>query len=249
MKGWKIGKTKVSIDKLSIKKMCSAETRKKFVPPDEVEKKWASIFPTINIDFKKVWKMKWFATSARDRMTWVKVMHRTIFVAKHDPNSDGVCRACDEQENALHLCSCPVITDEYWDQVIEILTNLGMDPPEHKPAFIALGRIDEDNQIRNELAGIMALAWRCIYAEIVSSRKNNTPLSTEKAHDRLISMVHSRTVAEANKWKRWVEKTFFQRKMESIPMKHWDKVIYVQGPLGEFEVSSTIVRALDKQRS
>ena len=31
MKGWKIGKTKVSIDNLSIKKMCTAETRKKFV--------------------------------------------------------------------------------------------------------------------------------------------------------------------------------------------------------------------------
>ena len=246
MSGWQIGDTKVSVDKLSIKKMCEAETRKKFIPPSAVEQKWREIFPTIDIDFEKVWKMKWLAVSSRDRMTWIKVMHRTIFVAKHDPNSDGVCRACDEQENALHLCNCPVITDEYWDHVIELLTKLGMDPPEHTPAFIALGRIDSTNQIVNELAGIMALAWRCIYAEIVESRKTGSPLSTEKAHDRLISMVHSRTVAEASRWKKWVDKSLFQTKKETIPMKHWDKIIYTQEPMGEYQVAGTIQTALDE---
>ena len=106
-------------------------------------------------------------------------------------------------------------------------------------------RIDKNTQISNELAGIMALAWRCLYAEIVDSRKNSKTLSTDKAYKRLISMVHSRTTAEANRWKKWAERSEHQRKELIIPLKHREKTIYSQDPMGSYEIAGVIRRELD----
>ena len=85
-----------------------------------------------------------------------------------------------------------------------------------------------------------------IYAEITASRKDNVPLSTNKAYKRLISMIHSRTVAEATRWKKWAERSEQQVKTKVIPKKHREKTIYSQDWYGYFTVAEPILKELER---
>ena len=106
-------------------------------------------------------------------------------VAKHNPDSDGLCRACTDVENILHLCQCHIIVREYWDRVINLMVKLGMTAPNDKTSFIALGRLSDTEVVPNTLAGILVLAWRCLYAAITTSRIDNLPLKLEAAYKRI----------------------------------------------------------------
>ena len=65
-------------------------------------------------------------------------------------------------------------------------------------------------------------------------------------YKRLISMVHSRTTAEANRWKKWAERSEHQRKELIIPLKHREKTIYSQDPMGSYVIAGAIRRELDR---
>ena len=102
-------RTKVTLDTINIKVYTKAITMKKFKPPLAIEKKWADILK-VSLNFRKIWSIKPFAVTPRDMLTWLKLQHRTLYVAKHDPKTNGECQACTELENAIHLCECKVIT-------------------------------------------------------------------------------------------------------------------------------------------
>ena len=104
---------------------------------------------------------------ARDKLQWTKVWHRTLYTVGKDARADSnLCTMCDEEENILHLAGCRVIREEFWDVILELLSDLGMPTPENTTAFFILGRLDEENTIDAHLAGIVFLAWRCLYAEL-----------------------------------------------------------------------------------
>ena len=103
-----------------------------------------------------------------------------------------------------------------------------MPQPQNTSAFIALGILKDDEVIEKNVAGVMFLAWRCIYAAIVTSRIEQKPLDTEKAYKRLISMLISRYTAEAEFWKSWVQQAHFSYDPRMIPLKHRDKTVYSQ---------------------
>ena len=78
MDGWKIDGKQVRLDRLTIKTYTDILRLRKFKPP-AAEKTWP---PRLNLEpdkipWKKIWKIKSFFVTARDRLQWTKVWHRT----------------------------------------------------------------------------------------------------------------------------------------------------------------------------
>ena len=96
----------------------------------------------MDIPWTSVWKIRSFYASPRDQFTWLKVMHRNLYVAGTRTDiPDTSCRACDVKENILHLAECPIIRDEFWNPIIELMGDMGMPAPvdDERTAFILLG--------------------------------------------------------------------------------------------------------------
>ena len=103
--------------------------------------------------------------------------------------------ACPVTENILHLAECPIIKQEFWNKILETLERLGMPQPQHESAFLVLGRIDADTVIDKYLAGVIFLAWRCLYAEITRARIEKGTPDLQVALRRTGSMIITRLTA------------------------------------------------------
>ena len=128
---WQVGNKKYKVDEMSIKLLTRAVTYAKMKPPAsqaawEDATRLASAQP-----WNKIWKIKSFFTTPRDEVTWLKLMHRNLWVANRDPAYDSKCRApgCTHDESMMHLAVCPIITREYWDKVRNLLVQLGLPAP------------------------------------------------------------------------------------------------------------------------
>ena len=73
-------------------------------------------------------------------------------------------------------------------------------------AYWILGRISDNKVVDNEAAGIIALAWRCLYAEITKKRIEGGHLNLQSTYARLVGMILSRLKANGYRWKRWYHK-------------------------------------------
>ena len=84
------------------------------------------------------------------------------------------CLACDDElEGMLHLVECEKIREDYWFHLISTMSDCGLDPPSDEDEldlFLLFGMKGQDKVCDRETAGILALAWRCLYAEITRSR-------------------------------------------------------------------------------
>eukprot|EP00966_Prymnesium_polylepis_P132463 3062445-Prymnesium_polylepis.2 len=68
------------------------------------------------------------------------------------------------------------------------MTELNLKTHRHT-AFVIAGRTGKGEIVDTEGAGIMFIAWRCLYAEVVGSRIENRRLRLETAYARMIRMV------------------------------------------------------------
>ena len=118
-----------------------------------------------------------------------------------------------------------------------------------KTSFVALGRISDDEIIQNELAGILALAWRCLHAEITHSRLDNIKINLDTAYKRVIYMAHSRYTSNASQWQEWVETKIHQYEPRVIPKKHHDKLVFEQGYEGDYVLNSHITNEVQRLRT
>ena len=200
------------------------------------------------IPWKKVWRTRSFFTTPRDRAAGNKLLHRNLYVAKHDPH-DPKCRACDEVENQIHLAQCAILRLEYWDHVLLLLKKLGMPTPQDITTFLCTTALAPNKVIHDYLSGIWSLAWRCLYAAVVTSRIENKPLDCEAAFKRLIAMIHSRLRAYGVRWRRWVDTSIYQYDPNVIPKRHSDKMVIAQDQItGTYTISHHLTQlALDLQ--
>ena len=67
-----------------------------------------------------------FYATPRDQVTWLKLMHRNLYLAPHkdDPN-DTTCPVCGAHQNQLHLTTCFRIRQDFWDPIIKIMRDMG----------------------------------------------------------------------------------------------------------------------------
>ena len=176
---------------------------RKFKPPP-AEEVWRTKYGATHLPFPKIWSIKCTFGTPRDTQTWLKAMHRTLYVAKHDNSwPDQRCLACwIDLENIKHLADCQTIRGGLWYPIIRLLIKLGMPPPTDISAFIMLGRINNTKVITKTLAGLMFIAWRCLYAAIVSNRFDNSPFQLHSILKRTYQIQYARVVAYGEKWQK-----------------------------------------------
>ena len=118
-----------------------------------------------DLHFAGTWKIKSFYATPRDQVTWLKLQHRTLYTVGHRTDMDNTCMACPEKENQEHLVECGVIREEFWDPILKLLTDMGMEVPHNVGNFLIAGHMRRRKVISNNYSGIVFLAWRCLYAQ------------------------------------------------------------------------------------
>ena len=87
-------------------------------------------------------------------------------------------------------------------------------------AFLILGVMGPKIVIDKEGAAILALAWRCLYAETVGARAEDREPDLETALKRMVAMLIGRVTAYGEKWRRWFVKQQHQSDPKVIPERH-----------------------------
>ena len=248
--GWKVDDTGVRLDRLSVKQRTALLADRKMKPP-AARMKWESKYLAvelralgIELPWNKIWTLKSFYATKRDQFTWLRFMHRNLYTVGHrDDLDDTSCRACTARENQMHLVECPVIRREFWDEVFNLLSLLGFKDTsqEHKVFLLTLGcEVDEQHRaikvITQEMAGIMYIAWRCLYAEIVASRVDQRPIKLAHAYKRTVQMCISRLKAHGEKWLAWVNKNRHTSNKSFIPLKKQNRTVIRQNGEGDYVI-------------
>ena len=204
--GWKIDGDEVRLDELSIRVRTRLLAVRK-MKALSAEAAW-TIFRRLPLPmpWNKIWRIRSFYVSPRDQLAWLKVMHRNLYLAGNAKEDDTSCRTCDERENIMHLVQCGDMLAKFWNKIAAVMVRMGFTVPHmrmEREAFWLLGRLDHAKAVGPEQAGIMFIAWRCLYAAIVHSRVENAPLDLPRAYNRVWQMTITRLRAEGEKWNLW----------------------------------------------
>ena len=250
-KGWLLDGKKVKLDALRTSAVTAALAMRKFVVPAS-EKAWNDRRGK-KLRWKEGWKLRSFYATPRDQVTWLKFQHRTLYTVGHRTDVDNTCQACDERESQLHLITCGVIRAEFWDPVLNLLVGMGMSAPESVVDFLITGQLSDTETMHSDYAGVIFLAFRCLYAAVVNSRVEGTPIDLRSALRRMACMLVSRLNASGEKWKGWVQKGANKRRPHIIPPKHQSKGVIFTDEMGYYSVHGDIVgmkkRLIEEARS
>ena len=243
--GWKIGEEKIKLDDLGVRALTRIQAARKFKPPVS-EKAWNERLP-VEIKWSSTWRIKTTFATPRDCQTWLKLMHRNLFVANRDPSADPSClTGCGGIESMLHLADCPLIRRFFWNDVLKLLTDLGMDPPEDILSFLLVGRMTRTKAIPKYHSDIMFIAWRCLYAALVKKRLDGGRLHLQGAFKRTVILVRSRAVAYGESWQRWCRKNRNTYQKHIIPEKHRKKILLQQKADGSYTINPVIENTLNR---
>ena len=257
--GWIIDGKEHSLDTLSIRRFTTIFTRRRFVSPitDPVgcclkwDHKCVHQMGGFAPNWKKTWAItSWYATP-RDQMAWLKLQHRTLYVAQREAPPLNVCRACGEEEKQQHLVECDVIYQGFWKDLIEMAEAAGMPTPNDIPTFLLSGDLGKDSRgrdrtVSNDHSGIFFIGWRCIYAAIVNSRIEDTLLKDETALKRAVSMIISRIRAAAGSLRSNIEASRNQRRPKVIGRKRRDRKVMTQSADGSYTIHPALLQLADR---
>ena len=126
---------------------------------------------------------------------------------------------------------------------------MGFPRPVHLPSFLTLGRIDNRKVVDRNQAGILFLAWRCIYAEIIKGRADNVPPNARAAYLRTLLLLHTRLTNYGESWLLWVRKNRNTKNKSYIPRKHQNKMVILQDENGNYEINQDIYAEIDRLRA
>ena len=181
--------------------------RRKFKPATAQEG-WSSRLG-VKIPWGKAWRCSGCYSSPRDRLTMMKLMRRNLFTAQRNPDTDGVCLLCSQQESQLHLVECDLMFQQYWEPLVRLMRQLGFTVPLFRAeinAMLITFRVTDTTVVGREQASIIEMGWRCLYAALVRTRVDGTPLTLKHAVLRCMRMVHSRVTGYGRKWELWMIK-------------------------------------------
>ena len=201
------------------------------------------------VNFEAVWRIRSFFVTPRDQIVWLKLMHRNLYTADRDDNSDGLCKACARyRENQIYLAGCFVIVRSYWTPVIDLISALGGETPGpgQRTSYLTVGRVDDRTCVGQTAAGVLFLAWRALYAATVNSRVRNRPLNLNWALKYLGSMVVKRLTAYGEKWMTWSNTRTNTSLLSIIPQKFRERQVISQGPWGDYTIHEEIQKWIDR---
>ena len=102
--------------------------------------------------------------------------------------------------------------------------------------------------IGKEEAGIIFMAWRAIYAEVVRARKKDTKLRLKIAYAVLIRTILSRTTAHGAKWKKWYNGQRRRLGAKCIPHRHRSYKMISTEADGSFEINKELIQAFEDHK-
>ena len=75
--------------------------------------------------------------------------------------------------------------------------------------------------------GVVFLAWRCLYAEVVDARIHNRKLQLHKTLLRTMRMLISRLLANGHKWHKWYSTTRYHRptRVKKFPKRYQKRIL------------------------
>ena len=251
---WTVGSTTLSLPEWTIKELTRARAYHKAKAPTAQITWTARLGP---IKWPLVWKIKSFFCSPRDELTWLKLQHRNLWVANRDPSiSDPTCnaRGCTDAESMMHLASCRFIQWDFWMPLLKIMETIGMRTRRNPNGsanlpFLILGQIEYTKHVDTEEAGILFLAWRCLYAEIIKARLENTHLHTRKAYARTLQLLISRLKANGTFWYKWYSRTKGTTHPKQFPKKYQNRKLLKTNNTAQFRINPIILKELHKVRT
>ena len=240
-KGWKINGETFLLSSSCVKDTYDVFMWRKFKrPPSEAG--WEERLG-LAVPWQRTWRVNGMYSSPRDKLTMAKLLRRNLFTASRNPETNGTCLLCNEQETQLHLVRCEVIHREYWQSMLDLMVPLNMPIPHHKEeieAMLVTYRLARDRVVNKEQASIIDIAWRCLYAEIVRARVDNALVCLQSAKVRGIKMLQSRAEAYGRRWELWVIKQLGRKKIKTIPRKHQRYTIVKQRAYGSYTINPVL---------
>ena len=156
-------------------------------------------------------------------------------------------RYSETDESMLHLAElCGIIKVEFWDRLAGLLDKLGI-PRGTGPRFWITGERSDGKYIDVEGAGILFLAWRCLYAEAVRARTNSEHLKLKHAYARVVLMSISRLKAQGQKWYRWYSRTrgISEHKVKEFPKRYRKRRLMTTTATADYEISDVLLQEYD----
>ena len=205
---WKMGIID-GLQNMTISSMTKQSLHAKMKPPAS-DAVWDSKIGAQPWD--RVHAQKYMYTSPRDTVALLQLQHRNLRCAKHGGCDSTLCsaRGCLHEESQQHLMTCSVIKRDFWGEVEEYMESFGI-KAENTETFWLTGAMNGDTGSK-EQAGIRAIAWRSLYAEVVRARIDKKLLHPQRAFFSFTRMVLSRVKAHGAKWRRWYNGQRFRSK-------------------------------------
>ena len=94
--------------------------------------------------------------------------------------------------------------------------------------------------------GIMQLAWRCLYAEIIGCRVDEKEFDINRPLKRCLAMIHSRVTAYGEQWKKWFNKKQHTTKAKLVAKRHQNYKLIKVEQNADYELNKAIAAALEK---
>lgn len=208
------------------------------VPP--CMKVWNEMFPNTIIPWTQIWKIKSFYATPRDIFAWLKAMHKNLYLNDHNGET---CSECNQHEDIRHLVNCATNKKLLWDPLEKLMISMGFDVPTgatDKELFWLLGRISDTEAVTQEQAGIMFIAWRALYAELVDAKKDKHRALIAHAYHRTIQLTISRLKAHGERWKDWCILNRKTSKKSIIPLDKRDRKVITHTPEGTYTINQKL---------
>jgi len=116
------------------------------------------------------------------------------------------------------------------------MIDFGLDEPNGRVMFILTGTMERDKVVKDPYAGMLIMAWRCLYAAITKGRIEKKEVDFGEAMSRWLLMLNTRATAFGEKWRIMHDKTARQNRTIVLPRRARDKVLVKIGDGGEYEV-------------
>ena len=114
-----------------------------------------------------------------------------------------------------------------------------------------MGRVDDEEVVDDVQAGMMFIAWRCLYAEIVKTREENEKRhqrhqrhqwpNLKKAYKRCLQMIISRVTAYGEKWRKWCKLNRGTSKKSIIPLRCRNRKLIQQDMHGDYKINQELI--------
>ena len=147
----------------------------------------------------------------------------------------------------IHLAECDKIRRNFWDRIQTDMQDLGMPGPENTRTFLITGLVNEKAAGQDQ-AGMLMIAWRCLYAEVVKARLEGGNLNFDNAYRRVIEMTISRLQAHGTKWRRWYMPIRKTSRAQPFPEKHRTRILMKFEADAKYEVSDKLLDIRKKAR-